>query len=339
MKAAVYRSKQLFEVTDIPKPEPGPGEVLIKVNQSAICGTDVHAFMYDIAPPGSVLGHEFAGVIAATGKGVTSWKEGDRVIGGGGEWPTGKEPPTKIHPRYNYRKMGFSANTRTRGYAEYTVLEDWAPLPIPDGVPDEAAALTEPCAVAVHAVRRSSVKLGDSVGVIGAGPIGLLAIQAARAAGASQVIVSEPAPGRTNAAIAVGATEVIDPFEQDPVDRMVELTNGRGPEVIFDCAGLKNTLQQAFDAVRRDGQVVLVAVPWEPLPLLPAEWMAREIDFRSSWGSLPAEWKISLNLLADGKISASSIMSDTSTIGLDEIQETFEALMSPTTQLQTIIRI
>ena len=190
-----------------------------------------------------------------------------------------------------------------------------------------------------HAVRRSSVKLGDSVGVIGAGPIGLLAIQAARAAGASQVIVAEPAPGRTNAALAVGATEVIDPFEQDPVDRMVELTNGRGPEVIFDCAGLKNTLQQAFDAVRRDGQGVLVAVPWEPLPLLPAEWMAREIDFRSSWGSLPAEWKISLNLLADGKISASSIMSDTSTIGLDEIQETFEALMSPTTQLQTIIRI
>ena len=188
MKAAVYRSKQLFEVTDIPKPEPGPGEVLVKVNQSAICGTDVHAFMYDIAPPGSVLGHEFAGVIAATGKGVTRWKEGDRVIGGGGEWPTGKEPPTKIHPRYNYRKMGFSANTRTRGYAEYTVLEDWAPLPIPDSVPDEAAALTDPCAVAVHAVRRSSVKLGDSVGVIGAGPIGLLAIQAARAAGASPAV-------------------------------------------------------------------------------------------------------------------------------------------------------
>jgi len=109
--------------------------------------------------------------------------------------------------------------------------------------------------------------------------------------------------------------------------------------VIFDCAGLKNTLQQAFDAVQRDGQVVLVAVPWEPLPLLPAEWMAREIDFRSSWGSLPEEWKISLNLLAEGKISASSIMTDTSTIGLDEIQETFEALMSPTTQLQTIIKM
>jgi len=165
-----------------------------------------------------------------------------------------------------------------------------------------------------------------------------LVTQAARAAGA-QVIVSEPAPGRSEAAMAVGAKTVIDPFEQDPVERMVELTNGRGPNVVFDCAGLKNTLQQAFDAVRREGQVVLVAVPWEPLPLLPAEWMAREIDFRSSWGGSPEDWQISLDLLASGKISGSSLMSDTSIITLDEIQNTFEALMSPTTQLQTIIRM
>ena len=338
MKAAVYRSKQLFEVTDLPKPEPAAGQVLIKVNRSAVCGTDVHAFMYDLAPAGSVLGHEFSGVIAGTGAGVTRWKEGDRVIGGGGEWPAGEEPPAKGHPRYNYRTMGFSTNTRTRGYAEYTVLDEWQPLPIPPGVSDEAAALTEPCSVAVHAVRRSSLKLGDTAGVFGAGPIGLLVTQAVRAAGA-QVIVSEPAPGRADAAMSVGARTVIDPFEQDPVQRMVELTNGRGPDVVFDCAGLKNTLQQAFEAVRRAGQVVLVAVPWEPLPLLPAEWMAREIDFRSSWGGLPEDWQISLDLLANGKISASSLMPDTSFITLDEIQEHFEALMSPTTQLQTIIKM
>jgi (R,R)-butanediol dehydrogenase/meso-butanediol dehydrogenase/diacetyl reductase len=338
MKAAVYRSKQLFEVTDIPTPEPGPGQVAIKINRSAICGTDVHAFMYDLPPSGAIIGHEFAGTISALGSGVTRWKEGDRVVGGGGEWPAGKGPPTKSHPRYNYRAMGFAADPRTRGYAEYTVLDDWAPLPIPDGVSDEAASLTEPCAVAIHAVRRSSARLGDTVGVMGAGPIGLLVTQAARAAGA-EVIVSEPAPGRSDAALAVGAKTVIDPFEQDPVELMVELTDGRGPDVIFDCAGLKNTLQQAFDAVRRAGQVVLVAVPWEPMPLLPAEWMAREIDFRSSWGSLPEDWKIALNLLVSGKISASSLMSDTSIITLDEIQENFEGLMNPTTQLQIIIRM
>ncbi len=338
MKAAVYRSKQRFEVREIPTPEPGPGQVQVKIHRSAICGTDVHAFMYDLAPSGAVLGHEFAGVISAVGDGVTRWKEGDRVTGGGGDYPLGEVPPVRTHPRYNYRTMGFT-NTVTRGYAEYTLLDDWAPLAIPDEVPDEAAALTEPCAVAVHAVRRSRVRLGDTVGVIGAGPIGLLVTQAARAAGASRVIVSEPAPGRAAAAKTVGADDVIDPFEQDAVERMVELTGGVGPDVVFDCAGLKNTLQQAFDAVKRAGQVVLVAVPWEEMPLLAAEWMAREIDFRSSWGGLPEDWQISLQLLADEKISASAMMSDTSFVSLDEIQETFEALMQPTTQLQTVIRI
>ncbi len=338
MKAAVYRSKQRFEVTDIPAPEAGPGQVVIKINSSAICGTDVHAFMYDMPQPGAVLGHEFAGVIAAVGDGVTRWKVGDRVVGGGGDFPLGKEPPTRAHPRYNYRTMGF-ADTRTRGYAEYTVLEEWAPSPIPDAVPDDAASLTEPCAVAVHAVRRSALRLGGTVGVIGAGPIGLLVIQAARAAGASKVIVAEPAPGRAEAARALGAAAVIDPFEQNTVERMVELTGGLGPDVVFDCAGIKTTLHQAFEGVRRAGEVVLVAVPWEEMPLRPVEWMTREIDFRASWGSDPEDWRISLDLMAEGKISASAMMSDTSFISLDEIQETFEGLMKPTTQLQTVIRI
>ena len=85
--------------------------------------------------------------------------------------------------------------------------------------------------------------------------------------------------------------------------------------------------------------MVLVAVPWEEMPLLPAEWMAREIDFRSSWGGLPADWQTALALMATGKISAEAVMSDTGFITLDEIQQTFEALMKPTNQLQTVIRI
>ncbi|MDA0232457.1 MAG: zinc-binding dehydrogenase [Chloroflexi bacterium] len=338
MKAAVYQGKQRFEVTDIAAPEPGPGQVQIKVRRSAICGTDVHAFMYGLAPAGSVLGHEFAGTISKLGKGVTRWKAGDRVIGGGGEWPEGKAPPTRSHPRYNYRTMGF-ADTRTRGYAEYTVLDEWAPLPIPAGVTDEAASITEPCSVAVHAVRRSALRLGDTVGVIGAGPIGLLVTQAALAAGASRVIVSEPAPARAAAARQSGAAEVVDPFEVDAVERIVELTGGVGPDVVFDCAGLKNTLDQAFLSVRRSGQVILVAVPWEPLPILPSDWMAREIDFRASWGGLPEDWRISLDLMRLGKVNAGVLISENSLIDLEQIQETFEALMNPSVQVQTVFRL
>ena len=140
------------------------------------------------------MGHEYCGTIAAVGEGVTAWSEGDRVVGGGGMAPAGSLPSFK-GARFNYRTMGFDAKP-VRAYAEYVLMEEWEPLGVPDGVSDEDAALCEPLAVAVHAVRRSAVKLGDSVAVLGGGPIGLFTAQAARAAGASRVILSEPAPAR-----------------------------------------------------------------------------------------------------------------------------------------------
>ena len=221
---------------------------------------------------------------------------------------------------------------------EYIVLDEWAPLPVPDGVPDEAATLTEPCAVAVRAVRNSRMKLGDTVGVIGAGPIGLLVLQAARAAGAGAVFISEPAPARARAAAELGAHTVINPTEENATDRMVELTGGIGPDVVFDCAGIRNTLDQAFDTVRRDGQVVLVAVPWEPMPLNPVDWMVGEKEFKASWGSQPDDWRRSLELMEAGKITVGPLLSESSYVPLEGIQEAFEALTSPSTQLQMIVK-
>ena len=139
MRAAVYKGKQELVIEDLPLPEPGAGEILVKVSHSAICGTDVHAFLYDIAPPGTVMGHEFSGTVAAVGPGVTMWKEGDRIIGGGGTPPPGSEAPLRRQEQYNYRLEGFAA-TRKRGYAEFTLLNDWAPLSIPDNVSDLKAA-------------------------------------------------------------------------------------------------------------------------------------------------------------------------------------------------------
>ena len=338
MKAAVYQGAQTFEVTDLPTPEPGPGQVLVKVNRSAICGTDVHAFMYDIAPPGSVIGHEIAGVVAKVGPEVTRLSEGQRVVAGGGDHPDGLPPPMRANPRFNYRTMGFAGGV-TGGYAEYQILPEWRPTLIPDNVPDEVAALTEPCSVAVHAVRRSTVKLGDTVAVLGAGPIGMLVVQAVRAAGATRVLVSEPAPARAEAALALGADAVVNPREEDVVERLVELSDGLGPSVVFDCAGFKDTLNQAFDSTRRDGQVVLVAVPWEPLPIEPVDWMAREINFRVSFASQPEDWRIALELLSSGRISADALMSEASFIDLDDIQEAFEGLMTPSSQLQVVINL
>ncbi|MBT5773227.1 MAG: zinc-binding dehydrogenase, partial [Dehalococcoidia bacterium] len=131
----------------------------------------------------------------------------------------------------------------------------------------------------------------------------------------------------------------INPLDEDVVARLVELTGGLGPDVTFDCAGLGPTLDQAFDATRRAGQVILVAVPWEPLTIGPADWMAREVDFRTSFASLPEDWRTALDLFASGRVSTQPLLSEASFINLDDIQEAFEGLMKPSSQLQVVINL
>ena len=338
MRAAVYKGNQRFEVEEIPTPSPGPGQVLVDITYCAICGTDVHGFLYDLAPPGTIMGHEFSGTVAQVGEGVSGWKVGDRLVGGGGTPPPGKEQPFATDPRYNYRTMAFD-NRPFKAYAEYMVMEEWAPIPIPEGVSDEQAALCEPCAVAVHATRGSELKLGDTVAVIGAGPIGLLCTQVAKAAGARAVFVSEPAPARRDAALSLGADAAIDPTKEDVVSRMVSLTDGRGPDIVFECAAAKPTLDQALDMVRREGQVVLVAIAWEPTPVLPASWIARDVKLQASFGHGSSEdWRISLELIRSGKVRMEPLLSEAGFIPLDAIQGAFEALVKPTTQLQMVVK-
>ena len=339
MRAAVYKGGQQFSVEDLPDPTPGPGQVVIDVNYCAICGTDVHHFLYDIAPPGSVMGHEYSGVVSSVGQGVTRWAVGDRVVGGGGEPPPGGTASPLRRERTNYRLDSASAPvTRVRAYAEKVLMEEWEPVPVPEGVSDEAAAMCEPCAVTVHAVRLSQLKIGDSVVVLGAGPIGLLCMQVARAAGASKVIVSEPAPARAEAARRLGADAVINPLEEDAEARVVELTGGTGPDVVFECAAAKGTLDQALNMVRRNGQVVLVAIVWEQTPLLPPDWMAREISLKTSFGSQPEDWRIALDLIKSGRVTMDPLVSEASFVPLSEIQGAFEALCNPTNEVQMVVR-
>ena len=336
MKAAVYKGKQKLTIEEVDTPIPGPNEVLIKVKYSALCGTDVHAFLYDIPSPGTVMGHEFCGTISEVGSDVTAWKKNDRVVGGGGTPPPGKEPAIKVGPRYNFRTQGFSG--RMRAYAEYVILDEWGPILIPDGVSDEEAALCEPTSVGVHAVRKSGMQLGDSAVIFGAGPIGLFCTQVAKATGASQVIVFEPSSVRANAALQVGADTVLNPLEIDPISTAVELTGGIGPDVVFDCAGINSTLDQSLNMVRRNGKVILVAVIWEKISLLPVDWSAREVSMHVSFSSDPSDWHAALNLFQSGKVKIGPMLSREQIIPLTDIQGAFESLIKPTTQLQLVVK-
>ena len=200
-----------------------------------------------------------------------------------------------------------------------------------DDVTDEQAALTEPCAVTVHAVRLSDIKLGDAVVVLGAGPIGLLCMQTARAAGATTVIVSEPAPGRAEAARNLGADAVLNPLDGDLEAQVLELTGGAGPQVVFE--------EQALDLCARGGQVVMLAIAWEPTPVQPPNWMAREVRMQSSFGTLPEDWRIALELMRKGLVSVDHMLTSTNFVPLEGIQGAFEALCRPTSELQMVVAL
>lgn len=338
MRAAVYKGGQRIEVEDVPEPEAGPGQVVVRVKYCSICGTDVHGFMYDVVPAGHIMGHEFSGTVSAVGSEVTRWQVGDRVVGGGGAPPAGSPGPFAANPRFNFRKHGWQSQPPwASAYAEYVLMEEWEPTPIPDGVTELQAAMAEPLATAVHAVRSSGLRVGDSVAVLGAGPIGLFTMQVALAGGASPVIAVEPAPARAGAAREVGAAEVIDPKEADVEATLAELTGGLGPDLVFDCAGVKSSLQNALESARHGGRVVVVALAWEDSPVLPVDWISRDLTMTTSLAWAPEDWRIGLDLIRDGKVVTEPLLPAGSIIGLDGIQAAFETLISPNEQIKIVV--
>lgn len=336
MKAAVIRGTQKIVVEDIPTPEPGPNQVLVKVKYSAICGSDVHRFQYGMANDGSVLGHEYIGEVVQTGRDVTRLKEGDRVVGGGGTPPEDAVLPKYPNDRYSARTVGIEA-TRIGGFAEYVAMDEWRPLLIPDGVSDELAVLAEPASIAVHAVRTSKFKLGDTAVVMGAGPIGLLVVQVLKAAGAAQVIVSEPAPARAESAKALGADIVLNPMEEDVVARVLELSGGPGVPVAFDAAAAKPTFQQGLEMVRRGGQLLVVSMAWEDVDLRTVDWIGREVEMKAAYGSEPLDWQTVLNLMSRGQLSEKSMITNDSFIGWDSMQSSMERLIKPEDNVQIVL--
>jgi 2-desacetyl-2-hydroxyethyl bacteriochlorophyllide A dehydrogenase len=204
-----------------------------------------------------------------------------------------------------------------------------------DGISDLHAAMLEPATVAVHAVRRTEVRPGDSVVVIGGGPIGLLVMQCARAAGAGTVILLEPQQSRRDLGKVLGADLTIDPAAEAAVERVNAHIGAAGADVVFECAGIPATVEQAVELARRGGIVSLIGVPNAPSQINAATWLVKEIRLTASLGYLREEFAVTQALVADGRIQLGPM--HTSTVSLGAITEAFDKLATEPEEVKVLV--
>ena len=186
--------------------------------------------------------------------------------------------------------------------------------------------MLEPATVAIHALRRTPLRLGDAVIVLGAGPIGLLVLQSAFISGAGCVVVVEPEPNRAGLAASLGATLVVDPAAEDFEARIREVCGPLGADVVFECAGIPATIDQSVGLVKRGGVVSLVGLANVPAEIAPGAWLAREVRLVASLGYLHEEFDVTMQLVADGRMKLGPLHTDT--VGLDGLETAFRQLLA-----------
>jgi (R,R)-butanediol dehydrogenase/meso-butanediol dehydrogenase/diacetyl reductase len=334
MKAAVYYGPNKLDVTEVAKPEPGPGTVQIQVGFNGICGTDLHEyFAGPIFVPTAphpltgqqlplVMGHEFAGTITALGPGVTGWAEGDRVA---------VEPVYRCGKctacragHYNIcAQIGFHGLMSDGGMAEYTVVPTNMLHKLPDNVSMELGALVEPMSVAYHAATLGDPDPQGTAMVFGAGPIGIGLWFALRGKGIEDVYVVEPAPTRRAAIEALGA-RTLDPTALDVPAFIAEHTSGRGADAVYDAAGVAPAVETALACVGARRSMVSVAIYEKPLTTPLLRLVMNESRIQGSLCYTFEDFEAVIALMARGVYDTTGWVTS---IGIDDVvDEGFEAL-------------
>ena len=343
MKALRFHAARDLRLEDIAPPaDPKPNEVIVQVSHCGICGTDIHEYLdgpifVSMAPhplTGAsaplVLGHEFSGRIASVGQSVSRFARGDRVA---------------ILPHLNKpgdyfvrRGMGHISDTTALvgissaygGMGEYAVLPQDNIVKLPDDVSDEQGALFEPMAVAINAIDRGGVHAGSSVLITGAGPIGVLVAMAARAAGASRVVVSEANPARRQRleSLELGY-EVADPTSADFGDVVLGSTEeGLGVDVAVECAGNERALADCIRLVRRGGTVVQVGIFVDPPRVDMRLLVSKAVTLTTSWGFPITIGPRVVQMIAAGQVRPEKIITGRVTMA-DAIARGFDVLARP----------
>lgn len=355
MRAVVRRNKSLV-CDEIAELEPAPGQVLVRTLACGICGSDLHALhhmehLIDLGRKGgapdngfdpsadTVFGHEFCAEILDHGPGsAKALKAGTRVV----------SVPVTLTPT-GVEALGFS-NRLPGGYAERMILSEQLILAVPNGLPTEKAALTEPFAVGLHAVARARMDPNSVCLVVGCGPVGLAVIAALKAEGRGPVIAADFSPRRRAAAEKLGADVIIDPAKESPHERweglgvprsraaqqMVRMMGGGfGRPIVFECVGSPGVLQSLIEAAPAGTHIVVAGVCMETDHFEPGIAITKEIELTFVFGYTPEEFTATLHSLAEGLIDVSGLV--TGRVGLDGVAGAFTALGDPETHVKILV--
>jgi L-iditol 2-dehydrogenase len=314
MKALLLTEYKHLEYTDFDDPKPGPQDVLIEVKACGICGSDIHGLDGSSGRriPPLIMGHEAAGVIVEFGEDVTGWNVGDRVtfdstVYCGTCWFCRRG---EINLCNNRRVLGVSCGEYRRhgAFADYIVVPQHILYRLPDGLSFEQAAMVEAVSIAVHAAERTPVSLNDTAVVVGTGMIGLLVVQALRAAGCGKVIAVDLDADRLALASTLGAKVTLKSDDVDVVQAVQDQTEGRGADIACEVVGFTPTTQLAIQSVRKGGTVTLVGnlAPTTEFPQQSA--VTRELSLYGSCGSC-GEYPACLDLIERGTINVNAMIS------------------------------
>ncbi|MGD9701238.1 MAG: alcohol dehydrogenase catalytic domain-containing protein [Acidimicrobiia bacterium] len=318
MRAAVYHGPRDIRIEEVAEPEPAPGELLIEVARNGICGSDLHTYVgaskggATMHVPGVVLGHEFAGTVRAVGEGVDDVAVGSAVAIAPIEWCGSCYACNHAWPQMcrNLALYGGYRLPLHGGLAPLVCVSRRSAFAVPEGLGVVEAALAEPLAVAVHAVRRAPTMIGATVMILGAGPIGLGVLQAVIAAGARTTIVTELSTARRAAAARLGATAVIDPTAENPRPVVRDLTV-HGVDIVFETTANDAALSQGIQGLRPRGTLVSVAGWGEFARVDMGLSMAKEIDIRFTMTYEPdVDYPATLSMLANGAFDAGVLITD-----------------------------
>ncbi len=343
MKAAVFKEVgQPLSVEKVEDPKPESTELVMKVSYCGICGTDLHATREGLTTAccGQILGHEYVGEIAEVGKDAEGdWKIGDRVCA----IPfiaCGKCLPCAAGEFFKCANKKVSGVDDQGGFAEYVTSGARETILLPDSLDLKTAALVEPLAVSLHAVRVADLKAGSRILIMGAGPIGLTVALWAKFFGARDVVVSELADTRAVLAKQMGATHVIKPDIEKGAEDLLEQfcdATGAAPDIIFECVGAPGLLQQCMEMAPYGGKIIPVGVCEQPDNIMPFFGLIKELNIQFAIAYTKDDFETTVGMLAERRIDISPMVTDI--VSLDELPDAFEALKTPSSQCKVLAKI